>query len=479
MAKHIRALGLPDPGAYLRWCEQMGVHATMEKSPAERDSELELLESRATAAKKRARVHHNPRKFLQQVCCNEIAAEDVSRPGWSEIAATIAKTKDDADHRRSLLEFLLQVDDVSDLVFATTSLNRQTVLYVDALIRLHERRRQWIREPEEWRPTSHNLGRQFSSLLRHLLTRYDVPKFIDSAWLRSGQGAYRFRGWFIHIGAGKNIRSAKTLYPMTRMMAHNFIGAPDKYSIEGALMLADIVSLGGGRRLTETLMATRLGGRVERDTDKRAFWLSVYRFFIDNPMLDLRHAGPIVDFLSFQKFETREVMVGPGQVERRPPPQPNLSMARRTPYTLLRQVEAWHGELRTDRANDKRFWKSSGFAGAEMETGPRERPEQRVHWRVRELLSGQELVEEGRELRHCVASYADSCIRGVFSIWSLERREFDGRPSKELTIAVDGRGMVVEARGFSNRFPTEQEKPLLEFWMKKAGLRPGPYLYGW
>lgn len=79
-----------------------------------------------------------------------------------------------------------------------------------------------------------------------------------------------------------------------------------------------------------------------------------------------------------------------------------------------------------------------------------------------------------------MATYADSCMRGVCSIWSLERRRGgEGRGERVLTVAIDASRVMVEARGFANRVPTEQEKGLLERWMRDAGVKPGPYLYGW
>jgi hypothetical protein len=478
MARHIRSLGLKDANAYLDWCLQMGAAVSLEKSAQERALELAIPERRQAALRAQERLHRNPRRFLEEACAGRLEPAAITRPGWREAAFAIARSKDGEDRRASLAAFLLHVHDVSDLVFETATLARQQRLYLEGLIRLHDRRGQWIRDPTAWRPDSHNLGRQFSSLARHLLARYTVPVFLDAAWLRSDRGAYRFRDWFVHVGKGRNIRTAKTPYPLTKMIAHHFVRAPDDMTIEGALMLADIRSLGGGGRLAHALMGTRLGQRIESDAERRAFWLSVYRFFIANPMLDLRHAGPIVDFLAFQKFDTQEVMVAPGRVEVRAPPQPNLSMARRTPEALLRQVEAWHGELRRARRTDKRFWKPSGVPGFASLTGPRDRPQEQTHWTVRELLSAQELIDEGRRMRHCVATFVESCSTGESSIWSLERRR--GAESKLeplLTIEIDADGVMVEARGFANRWPTDQEKRVLEAWMKHAGLRPGPYLY--
>jgi hypothetical protein len=477
MAKHIRALRLSDADHYLHWCRQNGLEASLEKSARDRSEELEIPRRLQAALEAQARIQQNPRKFLKQCCADEIDPNTITRPGWREVAAAIASSR--SGDRQRLADFLLHIESVSDLMFASTTFRRQTHLFAWALVRLHDRQRQWIRNYSDWRPDKHNVRRQFGSLLRHLLTKYDVPTFMDMAWLREEKGAYRYRDWFIHLGLGRNIRTARTHYPMTRMIAHHFTAAPADYSIEGALMLADIRSLGGGQRLAEALMATRLGLRVEHDKDKRAFWISVYRFFIENPMLDLRHAGPIIDFLAYQKFEPTEVMVRPGRMELRPPPQPNLTMTRRTAATLLRQVEEWHGQLRKQKAADGRFWKRSGFEAFATETGPRDRPERQVRWWIRELLSGQELVDEGRDLGHCVATYADSCARGLCSIWTMERAAHDEPPEKLLTIEVDQAGRLIEARGLHNRWPQPDERSILEAWMKKAGLRPGPYLYGW
>jgi hypothetical protein len=38
---------------------------------------------------------------------------------------------------------------------------------------------------------------------------------------------------------------------------------------------------------------------------------------------------------------------------------------------------------------------------------------------------------------------------------------------------------MVQARGLQNRWPTDQEKGVLELWMREAKLKPGPYLFGW
>jgi len=479
MARHIRELGFKSATAYQNWCRKAGVSPSFEKGPEERATEVEIIAREKAAIAAHVRMHRNPRQFIKDACAGLIDPSSVERPGWREVVEAISRDDRTPDERQGLADFLLHLEHVSDLVFEPANTGQVPAYYIDGLIRLHKRRRQWIRPVSEWRPGRHNPRRQFSSLARHLLAKFDVPLFLDSAWLRGDRGAHRFRDWFIHIGGGHNIRTAKTLYPMTKMTAHHFVHASDDVTIEGALLLADVLALGGTQRLASALAATRLGMGIERDPQRRAFWLSVYRFFIANPMLDLRHAGPIIDFLAFQKFETQEVMIGPGEAEIRQPTQPNLTMTRRTPESLLRQVEAWHGELRLIRANDKRYWKPSGVRGFAMRTGPKDRPDEQTYWKLRELLSGQELIDEGRRLKHCVATYARSCARGACSIWSLQRqRGLEDRGTPMLTIEIDAKGTVVQARGLSNRWPSAQEKAVLDAWMREAGLRSGPFVYG-
>jgi hypothetical protein len=153
-------------------------------------------------------------------------------------------------------------------------------------------------------------------------------------------------------------------------------------------------------------------------------------------------------------------------------------MARRTPESLLRQVEDWHGALRKMRSNEQHMWRSSGFKGITVRTGPKDDPQSQTFWTVRELLTSQELFEEGRRLKHCVATYARSCAAGACSIWSMTRQFGDeARAQPMLTIEVDRKGIIVQARGLANRWPTDQEHNVLDTWMRESGLRPGPYYH--
>ena len=105
--------------------------------------------------------------------------------------------------------------------------------YANALLALAAHEQDWLRPLEHWRATSHNASRQFFSLLRHLLVRYDVPAFLDAAWLEglTVEGV-KHQGWYTHIGQGRNISTADGLpIPLTKKQAHHFLQAPDDFDI--------------------------------------------------------------------------------------------------------------------------------------------------------------------------------------------------------------------------------------------------------
>ncbi len=461
MRKHLKALDLASVREYFAWCLDKGFAPSLDKSKKELADESDVLEREETRRNRHTKIHRNPRKFIEDCCAGRLVPEDVTRPNWHEVCRSIHESSPDLEARKNLRQLLLTVDERAGFLFESTAFAAQPYRYVDALLRLNDRRGQWLRPLEAWRPASHNVQRQFSSLVRHLLTRYPVPYFMDSAWFRRERGSYRLRDWFLHIGAGKNIRTAKTPLPLTKRMAHHFAEAPQHYSIEQALRWGQVHALGGDQRLTEAFLGTPIAVSFEHD----AFWQTVLRFFIANPLLDRKQVGPIVDFLLHQKFEAREVVIGPGEVELQDPPQPNLTMRGRTPESLLRQVEDWHRELGRTTAAEGVYFRRSGFKAFEKKAGRNGE----ITWHIRELLSGAELVAEGRALQHCVASYAGSCASGECSIWTMVE-ETPTRAIKHQTVEVSAHGMIVESRGRQNRLPTAAEYKVLQDWARKAGL---------
>jgi PcfJ-like protein len=346
--------------------------------------------------------------------------------------------------------------------------------YANALFALAAHEKDWVRPLEHWRPTSHNASRQFRDLLRHLTARYDVPAFLDAAWLEglTAEGI-KHQGWYKHVARGQNIRTAEGLpFALTMKQAHHFLQSPDDFDIPSAFQWAVIIDLGGDERLVRSILGTRIGTELAHVD----FWKSVFRFFIAHPELAPRHHGPIVDYLLTHKFVPSIPNPRADEPGERAllPPRPGLCMKGRTVESILRAVSQWHGSLVKSRPASMASWAPSGFRPFvfEVATGDGER-----RYEVVELLTSRELMEEGQTMRHCVASYAGFCESGRTSIWSLRKQIESGRFIRLATVEVNNnQRFIVQVRGRLNKRPSREELSLLGRWQNEGGPRLSRWL---
>ena len=458
MQEHIHQLGISSVEAYKAWCRTHNFGQGLDKNSRQRRDELYVLtRTRAVKIMTTEKKDRNLKEILPKIYNQELRSEKLQNPVLRAISVafegSIAPTV--------FLKLLLYLDENSDLLKEATHIQG-----IAALANHHE---SWIRSPEKWKVRKHNRGRQFSELARHLLAAYEVPLFMDSVW---SNGNVTHQNWFKHIGTGQNIRTASDIpIPLTKKMAHHFLKAPKHYTIEEALRWGQVHALGGDKYLADALRGTRLTETFSND----GFWLNVIRFFIANPMLDVSHVHPIIDYIWHQKYENQRVFIERGVAREIGPAQPNFSMRRRTPETLLRQVEAWHGELGREVKSGELEWIRSGIGEFHTLEGS-EALRNMKFWSIRELLSSDELIDESRALRHCVSTYARSCHTGRSSIWSMEIEDENGR-RKILTIEVAPDAKVIrQVRGKQNRSATPKEKVLLGQWAEQEGLRLAGYI---
>lgn len=335
--------------------------------------------------------------------------------------------------------------------------------YANAVIYLANNAAIWKHTPESWNPKSKNVQKQFSDILRWLLATYPVPLFMDSAWF---QAVPRYQRWWLHITDGGNIRKAPD-FPLdfTKKMAHHMMEAPSNYSIPAAIRWGQIHALGGNERNVRGLLDSflcQVEGIIKQQDE---FWQSVFRWFLENTMLDPNHYTSIIDYIKSQKYT---VPVGATV-----PAQPNFTMHGRTPEALLRQVEAWHDQLDREgrlrnRQRHNKTWEHHGLIqDFELIAGPENKPEKQVAFRIEQLLSEDELFNEGRRLGHCVGSYGYSCATGRISIWSTRKYNTPKSTIFEPlgTIELDNsQNKVIQFRAHKNGKPTQQASNLMARW---------------
>ena len=341
---------------------------------------------------------------------------------------------------------------------------------VNAMFNIARFRLYWARDIDLWKANKDATNESnIISLVRHLFAIYETPVFLEKYWLEESwledpkvEVNRQYQEWYVNLGKGENLRTQKGLpITITKKIAHHIVKAPPTYSVNNAIRWGQIHNMGGNSTHVVTINNTPLGNDFSNDD----FWLTVIKFFIDNPFLDTFQYRNVYDFINAQKFVNA--------IDRQaPPPQPNFSMKGREPNTLMLQVERWHQEMAArrpirnyDYIRKYEKWNSSGIKGLVYKKGS-------DTFYIVELLTSEELWEEGSAMHHCVGSYSSMCGSGEIAIFSLyvEREEKD-EIIKERMATIEVRineRKIIQARKSCNAALNSEDSSIISMWKGKA-----------
>jgi hypothetical protein len=327
---------------------------------------------------------------------------------------------------------------------------------VRGLQALANHHRYWLREIENWAPTRASVWQGFGSLARYLLATHDVPDFMTAVWFEEpSREARDHQKLFVHLARGHRIRGFHLPIRLTRRMADYFLQAPADFTVQQALRWCQVRGWGGDAKLATIVARTHLGTNFGQE----AYWRQVLQFVIDRLRFDRRLIAPLLEFLrqhpefSLATASSRsasnvcESLLGQGR-------------------KCMGRGENWPYSAKPQRL---RSWSPTRIEGLSYVEPDRDQRPGRL-WTIRELTDSRQLIEEGRQMRHCAARYADACARRISSIWSM-RRHGAREDRRILTIEVDHkRRQIVQARGKFNRPPTRQARAVMELWAQTNGL---------
>lgn len=342
------------------------------------------------------------------------------------------------------------------------------VLHNQGMVRLLEGvnqfRHNWLRtlSPWPWKEAEH-LGEMESLIPEWVFVRYPLPKVMKNIWL---EGDENLKLWYIHMAQGKNIRTAPGL-PMrlTKRMAYLFLQTPDHIlSVYHALRYAQVLGCGGSPALAEAIMHSRM----DFDPEHAVFWESVIYWLVNHEPLEEELIGSIIDFIISRKYRRIRSNAEGSEGLSSLPVDPGFSIKGRKADVLIGQVLDWKWakSFCTDGFKNNAIVQSVG--DLLYFTGGGRKP--RVKYHLRPLLTPEEIIEEGRAMSHCVATYAESVRSNSTSIWSLTEEAKSGRARRMLTIELRRDACISEVRGKGNRVATEFERTLVRRWASQQNL---------
>jgi hypothetical protein len=320
----------------------------------------------------------------------------------------------------------------------------------------------WIRSPLTWNETGSK------SIIDHLFVRYETPQYLYKEWYKEWYKEFRqfdlkWLSWFLIFAQGSSLKQVcrKYRWNIPARCIQYLYDADEELSPVEALLYARVKHLKGSDRVFRLIsncpsFLSDLSNAGTAD-DYIEFWEAtvVWLTSHENDLTDLQ-ANTILDW-AMHEFSERDC-----EGIR------NFSWSGRSLNNVLEQSVRYQEMIHANnpfyfggRSRIPLSWKSYQYNWEVSE-------EEHEVWSFIELSTTNELFEEGRVLKHCVASYYSRCIAGNSAIVSLRLNR-----KRKVTIEVNpSRKMIVQVCGLRNRQPTEAEKRIVNRWYRTV-VSPG------
>lgn len=137
----------------------------------------------------------------------------------------------------------------------------------------------------------------------------------------------------------------------------------------------------------------------------------------------------------------------------------NYSLKDRTLKSVQKQMEIWHKNLKLEQySRYPQTWNSTTYINNfEIDFEGKT-------YTISEILSAEELYQEGKELNHCVLSYIENIHNEKCTIWSLKE---NGKRSVTIELNVK---FLKQCRGYKNRYVTNFESSIIKKWTDKENI---------
>lgn len=329
------------------------------------------------------------------------------------------------------------------------------------------------RDLNTWKlPKSKNDDVIFKNLFCFLFSKYRIPKFIEReifeyACMYSNVAHLRLQIIY-QVVKGLGIHKVPSLsIEMNSKMNFFFMNAPSHYNIEKAMWWAKMRSM-----KVPMSIASQMIDNLPIDINQNwNDWHNEFVFFVNRfPSITPKNLKKIAEFMIRQELGGVNVSVsGFNESIWIPALYPDFSLKGRTVASVLRFVEKWNAYIQ--------LVKEKGSCGNFVISSVKSF--RKIHNKsiigIRQIITLKALYKEGHHMSHCVATYAEDCIKGHSSIWSMRQFLSNGKSKRMVTIEVqESDKKIVQVSGKSNRGEKMHEIALIKSWAKQEGLEYTP-----
>lgn len=359
----------------------------------------------------------------------------------------------------------------------------------------------WIRNLKDWKQKGNSFETVLNSLINHLFCKYELPSFMYKLWytdakfnnhnfklnlfilLTRGESLYKIaklNGDSFLVEDSNDEISGETATPIceildlpyiplfTKKQCHLFLSYGKHITFQEAIVKAQIESLPNAEKLgnCNRFLKAVFSNQHYKETVTykfsriymENFKLDCIQWLSNQIMLDYNQIPPILDYLYHMGNTQRLNSESEGG---------KYSLKGRTINSVMESMKIWHEETLKAKASASE-WKASAIKNYRKE---KETDCSFNIFKIEEILNLKELQKEGNEMRHCVASYANSLITGTKSIWSLTKNN-----KKVLTIeVVNSTREIVQIAGKCNIRAEKEDLIYIKEWARVEDLRLGKY----
>ena len=362
-----------------------------------------------------------------------------------------------------------------ELIIRHPKLVNVSMNFPAALVYFLKNQDEFVRPFEEWKPpkSNHDVA-IFESLFRHLFVKYPLPKFVTR--MITPLNMVHIHSPLTNIistlvsGAGVH-KSGFDKVKLNGKMNYLFQTAPARLSMSEAIWWAKIRGLGASEKVAYCII-----GRIEPNQwDVWQDWVESFVFFTKKLNLtDSKLLKEIFKFVMYQNSYQNYYVEIDGNSLRVPAIYPDYSLKGRSLASVQRHLEEWKKQIEWVKAiKSLGEFPKPPFKNFEYETNSN-------RYQIRYLKNYKELAEEGRKMKHCVASYADNCLMKESSIWSLRRITGKGVFKRLATVEIglnDGKYELDEFQAKCNQKPTDFAINLVKQWATEEGIDAKDWSY--